>query len=139
MRNFSAVFVVFVIAAVLCVSSTSFGADTSTGNLFVIFSAEHFAGLEVRMNADPYSNMYGAFGVNGLVVGLRISSKETRGLYINPKIHVNYEPKATIGLMVGWKTIVTNLHNSEFFVEAGVKNISEKPDADVNFGFALKF
>ena len=139
MRNFSAVFVVFVIAAVLCVSSTSFGADTSTGNLFVIFSAEHYVGLEVRMNADPYSNMYGAFGVNGLVVGLRISSKETRGLYINPKIHVNYEPKATIGLMVGWKTTVTSLHNSEFFVEAGVKNILERPDADVNFGFALKF
>jgi len=139
MKNFSAVFVVFVIAAVLCVSSTSFGADASTGNLFIVFSVEHFVGLEVRMNADSYSNMYGSFGVNGVVVGLRISSKETRGLYINPKIRVDYEPKATVGFMVGWKTIVTNLQNSEFFVEAGVKDILERPDADVNIGFALKF
>jgi len=111
----------------------------STGNLFIVFSVEHFVGLEVRMNADSYSNMYGSFGVNGVVVGLRISSKETRGLYINPKIHFNYEPKAAIGLMVGWKTTVTNLHNSDFFVEAGVKDISEKPSANVNLGFALKF
>ena len=139
MKNFSAVFVVFVIAVVLCVSSTSFGADTSTGNLFIVFSVEHFVGLEVRMNADSYSNMYGSFGVNGLVVGLRISSKETRGLYINPKIRVNYEPKATVGFMVGWKTVVTNLQNSEFFVEFGVRDILERPDADVNLGFALKF
>ena len=139
MRNFPAFFVVFVIAAVLCVSSTSFGADASTGNLFIVFSVEHFVGLEVRMNADSYSNMYGSFGVNGLVFGLRISSKETRGLYINPKVRVNYEPKAIVGFMVGWKTVVTNLQNSEFFVEFGVRDILERPDADVNLGFALKF
>jgi len=41
--------------------------------------------------------------------------------------------------MVGWKTVVTNLQNSEFFVEFGVRDILERPDADVNLGFALKF
>lgn len=139
MKKITLTLIVFTIATILFIGSTSFGADTSTGSLFVVFSVEHFAGLEVRANADSYSNLYGAFGVNGFVFGMRIASKETRGLYINPKVHVDFEPKATVGLMVGWKMTVTNLHNSEFFVEAGVKNILEKPDSDVNIGFALKF
>jgi len=132
---------IFLVAifAVLACSSALFGADAPLGNLFIVFSVEHFAGVEVRTNIDAYSNLYAAFGVNGMVFGLRVSSKETRGLYISPKVCVNYQARTLLNLMIGWKTIVTNLSNGEFFVEAGVKDVLGNLVPDVNIGFALKF
>lgn len=113
-------------------------AQQLSAGLHVVLSVQHFVGLEVRTTTGG-SEVFLAAGLNGISAGLRLSSTQTAGLYINPYLLVDYSQKFSFGFLVGWRTKLRELAGTEFFLQGGVGGLSDKVKGVIDFGVAWKF
>ncbi|MGQ9856440.1 MAG: hypothetical protein ACUVQF_06860 [Fervidobacterium sp.] len=121
--------------------SLTLGATTSStsGKLYVFFNTENFIGVELRADVNPYSHIFGNVGLNYISAGFRLSSSQTRGLYIAPMIYYPYNNELNFALVAGYELRVENLKNLYFSFEGGAKRLNNKPEAFVNFGVNFLF
>ncbi|MEJ5258261.1 MAG: hypothetical protein WHS64_08445 [Fervidobacterium sp.] len=121
--------------------SFTFAATTPSpaGRLYVFFNTENFIGVEVRTDVNPYSHIFSNVGLNYISAGFRLSSSQTRGLYIAPMIYYPYNNELNFAFVAGYELRVENLKNLYFSFEDGAKKLNNKPEAFVNFGANFLF
>ncbi|QIV77970.1 hypothetical protein QO062_07555 [Fervidobacterium pennivorans subsp. carthaginiensis] len=131
-------FAVALIVTLLAFSSLTFG-NTSVSKVFVFINTENFIGVELRMWDDSYSCSFAEVGVSYLSIGFRLSSKHTQGLYISPSIYLPYSSILNLRLSVGYNFKISGINNITFSLEAGGKELLDKPKSFVNFAIYIPF
>jgi hypothetical protein len=131
-------FIIAMIVTLLAFSSLALG-DTNVSKVFVFLNTENFIGVEFRTWNDSYSYFFADIGVSYLSIGFRLSSKHTQGLYLSPSIYLPYSSSLNLCLSVGYNFRIAGINNIIFSLEAGGKELLDKPKSFVNFAIYLPF
>ncbi|AFG34661.1 hypothetical protein QQE94_02640 [Fervidobacterium pennivorans subsp. shakshaketiis] len=137
MKQMGLLFTLLVIM-LLPFSSSTFG-NTAVSKVFVFLNVENFVGIELRMSNDSYSYIFADLGVNYVSFGLRLSSKQTQGLYVSPGFYLPYRSNLNLFLSVGYDFRISGINYVTFSLEAGGKDLLDKPKSFINFAIYLPF
>jgi len=131
-------FAIALIVTLLAFSSLALG-SAGVSKVFAFLNTENFVGVEFRIANDSYSYFFADIGVKYLSFGFRLSSKNTQGLYVSPEIYLPYSSSLNLRLSVGYNFKISGINNMTFSLEAGGKELLDKPKTFISFAIYLPF